>query len=394
MLTVPSLLDIANKAATEVGGVEIFITGDAMRGATPFWELIAAARTAMEDAASPDLTAMLPFSSGTTGLPKPVELTHRALVAAALQAGTTFGFLLQDSLLALAPFFFIAGSVVVLLGGLVAGASIVVVPCFQFETLVDVLERHRVSAALFVPPIMKMLAERGEVEGRDLSQMRFVLCGGSSVSAEIEEAVARRLGTIVLQAYGTTETCAMIAGNSVGAARPGTCGKPFPLSEIRIVDLATGADNGPNETGEIWVRGPQLMKGYFDDAGATGEVLSADGWLRTGDLGLFDTDGYLHLSGRLKELIKVNANQVSPAELEALIATHPAVADVAVIGRRDEKTGERPVAYIVARTEMRADDLMDWVTARVARYKRICAVHFVDQIPRSPAGKILRRLLL
>jgi acyl-CoA synthetase (AMP-forming)/AMP-acid ligase II len=152
-------------------------------------------------------------------------------------------------------------------------------------------------------------------------------------------------------------------------------------------------DRAPGEAGEIWVRGPHLMRGYFGDAEATEAMFAVDGWLRTGDIGFFDGDAYLHITDRLKELIKVNAAQVSPTELEALIATHPAVADVAVAGRANEQTGEIPVAYVVRRTPLDAHELMTWIAARVAPHKKVRAVEFIKEVPRSPAGKILRRAL-
>jgi len=238
-----------------------------------------------------------------------------------------------------------------------------------------------------------MLAQHPEIEGRDLSHMRLIMCGGAHVSGAIEEAVARRFGATVVQAYGTTETSGAITVSPPTAPRPGTCGKPFPLVEVRIVDPQTGRDQRSTETGEVWTLGPQLMKGYFADPEATREVLSADGWLRTGDLGFFDVEGYLHLSGRLKDLIKVNAFTVAPTELEALLTTHPAVADAAVVGRARGKMGEVPVAYVVPRLPIEPDELLRWVAERVAPYKKIRAVELVEEIPRSPAGKILRRLL-
>ena len=393
LLTVPPLLDIAKEAAAKLGGIEVIVEGDRAEGAISFSELLAGATPADCNTIGQEAPAMLPFSSGTTNLPKPVELTHRALVTAALQAHAAFGFGPDDRLLALAPFYFIAGSAIILFGGLAMGASVVTVPRFQFESVMDVVERHRISVALFVPPIMRMLAQHPEIEGRDLSHMRLIMCGGAHVSGAIEEAVARRFGATVVQAYGTTETSGAITVSPPTAPRPGTCGKPFPLVEVRIVDPQTGLDQRSTEIGEVWTRGPQLMKGYFADPEATREVLSADGWLRTGDLGFFDMEGYLHLSGRLKDLIKVNAFTVAPMELEALLTTHPAVADAAVVGRASGKMGEVPVAYIVPRLPIEPDELLRWVAERVAPYKKIRAVELVEDIPRSPAGKILRRLL-
>ena len=392
LLTVPPLLDTAMAAAAEAGGVEVIVDGAATERAIAFSQLLAGSESG-NGSVDPEVPAMLPFSSGTTSLPKPVVLTHRALAASALQTCAALGFRSDDTLLALAPFFFILGSAVVLFGGLTAGAKLVIVSRFDFEAVLDAIERYRVSIAVLIPPILKMLAERPEVDRRDLSALRLVVTGGTAVPAELEEKVTRRLGVVVVQGYGMTETSATIAINPPMAARPGTCGKPFPLVEVRIVDPETAMDRGPGEAGEVWTRGPQLMDGYFGNPEATRQSFSADGWLRTGDLGFIDADGYLHLSGRLKEMIKVYAYQVAPAELEQLLATHPLVADAAVVGRPHEKAGEIPVAYVVAHTKIDPEDLMNWVAAHVAKYKQIRAVRFVDRIPRSPAGKILRRLL-
>jgi acyl-CoA synthetase (AMP-forming)/AMP-acid ligase II len=240
---------------------------------------------------------------------------------------------------------------------------------------------------------MKALADHPGVDKHDLSLVRLICCGGAYVPAQVEEQVSRRLKATVVQGYGLTETSANVAINPPAAPRSGTCGKLFPLVEARIVEPETAADQAPGEAGEIWIRGPHLMKGFFCDADATKAMLAADGWLRTGDIGFFDADGYLHLTDRLKELIKVNAAQVSPTELEAIIATHPAVSDVAVAGRVNELTGEIPVAYVVRRAPLEANELMTWIAARVAPHKKVRAVVFIDEVPRSPAGKILRRAL-
>jgi AMP-binding enzyme len=203
LLTVSPLLDIAKEAAAKLGGIEVIVEGDRAEGAISFSELLAGATPADCNTVGQEAPAMLPFSSGTTNLPKPVELTHKALVTAALQAHAAFGFGPDDRLLALAPFYFIAGSAIILFGGLAMGASVVTVPRFQFEAVMDVVERHRISVALLVPPIMRMLAQRPEIEGRDLSHMRLIMCGGAHVSGAIEEGVARRFGATVVQAYGT-----------------------------------------------------------------------------------------------------------------------------------------------------------------------------------------------
>jgi acyl-CoA synthetase (AMP-forming)/AMP-acid ligase II len=242
---------------------------------------------------------------------------------------------------------------------------------------------------------MNALARHPAVGQRDLSSVELVVCGGAPLGAEVQRAVAERLGVATRQGWGLTETAAI--ATSPDRERPvaaGSVGRPMPNTELRVVDPDSGADLGPGERGELWLRGPQVMAGYLGRPDATAAMVDADGWLRTGDLGVVDDDGQVFVLDRLKELIKVSAHQVPPAELEALIATHPAVADVAVVPRPDPEHGEIPVAVVVARGALDGAELMAWVAERVAPYKRIRAVRFTDALPRTPAGKLLRRLLV
>jgi acyl-CoA synthetase (AMP-forming)/AMP-acid ligase II len=212
----------------------------------------------------------------------------------------------------------------------------------------------------------------------------------------VQGAVGERLpGAVVGQGYGMTETTAIGALPDRGeGSPPGSVGRSPEGAEIRVVDPATGDEQPPGEVGELWLRGPHVMSGYLDRPEATAEILDADGWLRSGDLGRVTAAGDVYLVGRLKELIKVSAHPVAPAELEAVLAAHPAVADVAVIQRPHELHGEVPVAVVVAREEVDGDELLRWVAERVSPYKRIRAVRFAASIPRTPAGKILRRVLI
>jgi acyl-CoA synthetase (AMP-forming)/AMP-acid ligase II len=203
------------------------------------------------------------------------------------------------------------------------------------------------------------------------------------------------LGAGVHQGYGLTEASPVTHATSAlpGKNRPGTVGQLVPNTECRIVDVVTGADVGVGGEGELWIRGPQVMRGYLRNPAATEATLTADGWLRTGDIGRVDADGYFTIVDRLKELIKYKGYQVPPAELEALLLTHPAVADSAVIGVPDAEAGESPKAYVVLKGDVTADALMAFVAERVAPYKRIRSVEFIDAIPKSASGKILRRVL-
>ena len=288
------------------------------------------------------------------------------------------------------------GFVITMASALASGATLVTLAQFAFEPYLELVERHRATVLIGPPPVMAALAGHPAVDARDLSSVELVVAGGAPVAAGIARAVGERLpGAVVRLGYGLTETAATAtAPDRELAVAPGSVGRAMPSTELRVVDPQTGADLGPGEPGELWVRGPQTMAGYLHRPDATAAMIDADGWLRTGDLVVIDEEGQVFVVDRLKELIKVNAFQVAPAELEAVLATHPAVADAAVVGRADAASGEVPVAAVVTRDALDPEDLMAWVAARVAPYKRIRAVRFVDVIPRTPAGKILRRALV
>ena len=239
------------------------------------------------------------------------------------------------------------------------------------------------------------LAKHPAVDHIDLSHLRTLFSGAAPMDAALQESCAARLGCEIMQGYGMTEASPVTHATSAqpGKNRPGTVGQLAPNTECRIVDVVTGADAGPGGEGELLIRGPQVMTGYLRNAQATAETLDAQGWLHTGDIGRVDADGYFTIVDRLKELIKYKGYQVPPAELEALLLTHPAVSDAAVIGVPDEAAGESPKAFVVLKGDVTAEALMAYIAERVAPYKRIRSVEFIDAIPKSPSGKILRRVL-
>jgi acyl-CoA synthetase (AMP-forming)/AMP-acid ligase II len=384
--TVPARLPAAREVAATAGVRQVVALGE-LEADGP------APAVALDPARA---VGLLPYSSGTTGLPKGVMLTHANLVAAVGQARATLKLSPRDTILAIAPFAHVMGFVVTLANALSAGATVVSMPSFAFDAFVELIERHRATVLVGPPPMMAGLAGHPAVDARDLSSLELIVSGGAPVRGETARAVGERLpGVVIRLGYGLTETTAMAtAPDRELAVAPGSVGRPMPGTELRVVDPESGTDLGPGEPGELWVRGPQTMAGYLHRADATAAMIDADGWLRTGDLVVVDEEGQVFIVDRLKELIKVNAFQVAPAELEAVLAAHPAVADAAVIGRPDSVTGEAPVAAVVARGTLDPAELMAWVAARVAPYKRIRAVRFVDAIPRTPAGKILRRVLV
>ena len=294
------------------------------------------------------------------------------------------------------PFFHVMGFVLKLAAGLCAGATVVTMPRFELERFLGLLEEHRVTVLVGAPPIAAALASHPLVARHDLSSLQLVVSGGAPLSAETQCALAERLPhAAVGQGWGMTETTvgATMPDRECGTL-PGSVGRVMPNTELRVVDPASGADLPAGGRGELWVRGPQVMAGYLGRPEATAEIVDPDGWLRTGDLGEVDREGNVFVVDRLKELIKVSAHQVAPAELEALLATHPAVVDAAVVPQPDPERGEVPLAVVVARGELDAHELMAWVAERVSPHKRIRAVRFAASIPRTPSGKVLRRALL
>ncbi|HEX6678353.1 MAG TPA: AMP-binding protein, partial [Actinomycetes bacterium] len=337
-----------------------------------------------------------PFPGRRPGSPAPRGTSPCGSTAATAvrQAQAVMDFRADDVVLAVAPLFHTMGLNLVLAGGLHAGATVVTMPRFDLEGFLDTIQRHRVTTMIVAPPIMLALAGHPVVDRYDLSSLRVIGCGAAPLSGEVEQRCADRLGCVVLQGLGMTETTCTIAISPPEAPRRGSVGRLLAGTEARIVDPETGADFGPGRTGELWVRGPQLMRGYHDQPEATARTIDPDGWLHTGDLCAFDEDGYLYVVDRLKELIKYKGAQVAPAELEHLLLAHPAVADAAVVPRPDAEAGEVPVAYVVPRGRATADELLAWVAERVAPYKRLRVVEFTDQVPRSMTGKLLRRVLV
>lgn len=394
LAVVSSLLPMVERAGLDRLVREVFLLDGPAGGRRMLADLI---RRGEEDsivaAAAPDDMVLLPFSSGTAGFPKGVEVPARSLALSIETVRMCFDLSDDDVVMAVTPFFHIAAVSGVLAPALAFGLPVVIASPLDVEAMLDAIERHRVTFTIVTPPVIRAFAEHPAVERHDLSSLRVVCCTAAPLSAELQVAAARRVGTTILQCYAMTESIGPIVIGPISDPRPGSGGKVAPGVEIRIVDPASGDDAAPGASGEIWFRSPLAMRGYHNDAGANAEMTTADGWLRTGDLGRFDTDGNLFVIDRLKELIKVNGAQVAPAELEAVIAAYPGVVDAAVVGRPSGSFGEVPVACVVVSAPIEAKELMDWVAERVAPFKRLHAVEFVDAIPRQPTGKVLRRLL-
>jgi len=397
LVTVPSLLESAKAAADGSRVEEIFVFGDA-DGATPFSSLLDNDGDPPEIRISPDDVVALPYSSGTTGLQKGVMLTHGNLVANLAQTRAAFdgGMIEGDVAMGVLPFFHIYGMVVIMNMALYEGASVVTMPRFDLEGALALMEKYRVTTAHLVPPIVLAFSKHPAVDQYDLSSLRWIMSGAAPLGRDVAEACAERLGCFVLQGYGLTETSPVSHCNPAtkGGAKPGSVGPCVPNTECKVVDVESGEALGPGEEGEIWIRGPQVMKGYLNNPDATDACMDDEGFFHSGDIGYVDEEGYFYIVDRLKELIKYKGFQVAPAELEALLVSHPAVRDAAVIPAPDEEAGEVPKAFVVARDALTAEEIQEFVAARVAPYKKIRAVEFVDEIPKSASGKILRRVLV
>ena len=393
MVTVGPLLPLASAAAAGTSVREVYVLGEA-EGATPVTALFGAPIAAHVPVEAGDLV-VLPYSSGTTGINKGVMLTHRNLIANVAQVLSAANVREDETFIAVLPFFHIYGMQVLMNTGLRAGTTIITMPRFDLEEFLRLHQEYGVTRSFVAPPIVVALAKHPIVDNYDLSKLEQVFSGAAPLSAELSLEAGARLGCDIVQGFGMTELSPVSHLTPPGMFKPGSCGVTAPNTESRIIDPETGADLGVDESGELLVRGPQVMIGYLNNPEATESTIDADGWLRTGDIGYIDSEGHLFIVDRLKELIKYNGFQVPPAELEALLLTHPAVADAAVVGRPDEATGEIPVAYVVLRQEGMASgqEIQDYVAGQVAHYKQIREVVFIDAIPKSASGKILRRLL-
>ncbi len=338
---------------------------------------------------APDADAVLTFSSGTTGLPKAVRHTHRSLQAAVGHWREALGLTADDRIQVATPPSHILG-LLNIMTALQTGVWMRLHRRFDVDHMLQRIQDDRITVEMAVAPIALAIASHPRLESYDLSSLRFIMWGATPVSVGVAETVTRRTGVGWVPAYGTTEL-PVITCNPLVGARLDSVGRPVPGVEVRVVSLQTGAPVGPGESGEIEARGESLMAGYLP-CEATRDVL-CDGWYRTGDIGCLDADGWLRVTDRSKEMIKVRGFQVAPAEIETVLHEHPAVQDCAVFGIPDGADGEMVVAAVATSEPVDAAELTAQVGERLASYKRLSRVVFVPEIPRLPSGKVLRRVL-
>ena len=395
LVTIPQLIARAREAAAAGNIEKIFVIGEC-EGEISLSSLMANKGDAETVSILPleDLAA-LPYSSGTTGFPKGVMLTHHNLVSMLCQLQANDAVTEKDTMVCVVPMYHLYGLHVVMNLAIRNGATVVTLPRYDLNQFLSVLEKYQVSVAPLVPPLVQTLARVPEVENYDLSHLTLIHCGAASLPSDLAEECSRRLACEIRYGYGLTEVSPLSHASVPGKPdKAGSVGYCLPNTECKIVELETGAELGAKEEGEIWIRGPQVMKGYLGNPEATAEMIDEEGWLRSGDIGYTDEQGALFVVDRLKELIKYKGRQVAPAELEAILLSHPAIADAGVIPSPDDDAGEVPKAFVVSKGEVSAEEIMDFVAARVAPHKRVRRLEFVSEIPKSPAGKILRRLLV
>ncbi|WBO65570.1 4-coumarate--CoA ligase family protein [Streptomyces camelliae] len=403
IVTISPLLGTARRAAELSGGIREIFVCDSASGHRSLIDMLASTAPEPRPGIDPaEDVAALPYSSGTTGIPKGVMLTHRQIATNLAQLEPAVPATPGDRILAVLPFFHIYGLTALMNAPLRKGATVVVLPRFELETFLAAVQNHRITGLYVAPPIVLALAKHPAVADYDLSSLKYVISAAAPLDAHLARACAERLGLPPIgQAYGMTELSPgshVVPLARLHDAPAGTVGRLIAGTEMRIVSLDDpGKDLGTGEAGEILIRGPQVMRGYLGRPDATTAMIDTDGWLHTGDVGHVDADGWLYVVDRVKELIKYKGFQVAPAELEALLLTHPGIADAAVIGSYNDDGNEIPHAFVVRRAEaaeeLTENEIMLYVAERVAPYKRVRRITFIDTVPRAASGKILRREL-
>ena len=416
IMTVPAMKEVALEAAEGAGLDTSAVIALGEAGSEPFAILNEGGEVDPEflglDAPNfEEDIAVLPYSSGTTGLPKGVMLSHHNMVANIAQLaydpeedsrvimdGT-------DTQLCVLPMFHIYAMMVAMFLPLALGTKVITMPRFDPEVFLTTIQKEKITYLPLVPPLMLFLAKHPVVEKFDLSSIKVIYTAAAPCDAQLQQDVQDRLGVPAIQIYGMTELSPG-ALTTPGRAlydsgmkdfkdvKYGSVGIPLPNTDCKIINPETGAECAVDEPGELYIKGPQVMLGYYNNKEATEGTMDGE-YLKTGDIFVRDADGHHFAVDRLKELIKVKGFQVPPAELEGIVISHPAIADAAVIPMKDDEAGELPLACVVLKPDHQAteDEVKEYVSSKVAHYKRLGAVKFIEAVPKTPSGKILRRVL-
>ena len=339
----------------------------------------------------PSTPAVYMFTSGTAGSPKAAVLTHGNLLSNIEQATAVENMSPSDVTFGVLPMYHIFGLNVMLCNTLAVGASIVLVQRFDPVSTIETLRERGVTVMLGAPSIWMALNQLLDVPADAFAKVRLALSGAAKLPEQVIHSLSNRFGLRVLEGYGLTEASPVVTTSIDMPFTPGSIGRPVPGVEVRIVD-ENGDDAFVGDSGEIWVRGPNVFAGYLNDPDATARVLSPEGWLRTGDIAVADEDGHIFMVDRAKDLIIVSGFNVFPAEVEEVLTAHPDIVDAAVVGTAHPHTGEAVRAYVVLRpgTHLDEDTVVDHCRAHLARYKCPSKVLFVDQVPRNMTGKLQR----
>lgn len=386
LITIPDMMETAQQGAGDLPVIAI--------GTADYDNLFGETMPLQVPVDLDDFTVVLPYSSGTTGLPKGVMLSHRNLVINVDQSIVAADFEPGEVAAAFLPFFHIYGMTALMNIHLAGGGALVTMPRFDLPLFLQICQDHKTKRMWVVPPVALALAKHPLVDDYDLSSLQQVFIAAAPSGAELTDAISARLNCTALQGYGMTELSPVSHLVPGHAPRSGAAGLTIPNTQSRVVHIETGIDLPAGQEGEIWVRGPQVMQGYLNNAKATRDTMADGDWLRTGDIGKIDSDGYLFITDRLKELIKYKGFQVAPAELEATLVAMDGITDAAVIGLPDEEAGELPIAFVVT-TDPAPEEaaIKAHINAHLASYKQVHHFHYVDEIPKSASGKILRRFL-
>ncbi|CAL4124623.1 unnamed protein product, partial [Meganyctiphanes norvegica] len=401
----PILEPFAQMAVAATGrNIKMVVNGPSQSGCPNLQELIndTTAPFAKQTQPSPESIAVLPYSSGTTGNPKGVALSHSAVSGSMEIFHNSQTVHLkpadgdhQDILIGLLPFFHIYGMCCVMGAGLYNGAKIITLPCFDPELYVDTLKSHRPTVLHTVPSLVKFIAASPLITSAELESVHTVMCGAAPVPPTAASVLKQKTSNPIFfqEGFGMTETlCTHMT--PLGGERLGSSGILMPHIRAKVIDLNTGEALPPDVPGELCIQSPTNMTRYHGNEKATLETIDEDGWLHTGDVATYGEDGYFSIVDRIKELIKVKGLQVSPSELEELLLQHPAVLDVGIIGVEDDRAGEVPRAYVVAKDKVSAEELHAFLNPRIAKHKQLLGgIQFIDELPKNPTGKIMKKEL-
>ena len=359
-----------------------------------FGTLLASEPTDIVEVA-PDALAALIFTSGTAGSPRAAMLSHGNLLANIEQGQSAAARITADDVVyGVLPMFHIFGLNVVLGLTLASGAAVVLVQRFDPSTAMDTIRQRKVTVVPGAPPLWVEFSHCDDAPADSFAGVRLALTGAAKMPEQATRRLQQRFGVRLAEGYGLTEASPVVTSSAGLPMKVGSVGKALDGVTVRLVD-ESGDDALRGDAGEIWVKGPNVFQGYLDDPEQTARVLTPDGWLRTGDIAITDDNGYLYLVDRAKDLIIVSGFNVYPAEVEGVIAEHPAVAEVGVAAVPHPHTGEAVKAWVVVRPGLSLDEdtLVAWCNERLARYKCPSKILFVDHLPRNVNGKVLRRSL-